>query len=747
MACVLLRFTIETGYSCGHTAFRSLSSRAHAPGHPRDLGSIYENTISHLKIGAHTRVIFQGFTGKQATFDAKQSLEYGTKIVGGVKPGQTGEHLGLPVLPSMRAAMEQLKPDATAVYVAAGQAAQAIEEAIEAEIALVVAVAEHIPLHDMLRIHWILRTQAKTRLVGPNAPGMISPIGKCRIGFPPIPFFAAGSVGIVAKSGTLSYETVASTTRAGIGQSLVIGVGGDVLPGTNLVDALNVFEHDEATKGIIIVGEVGGFAEADAAEWVKQYRKRNMNPKPIMGLVTGILAVPGRIMGHAGAFAVQGEEKAAEKMRLLDDAGVVMTDHPAKFGTIMKELLETWSLSGAKKNNLDAPNPLINETIDINVWPDQPQGVHQIQRTHSQTRSLHTSARRPRYTIDQPVRRERRNISFKGSSALAVLSNSGVSVTPDLNSTEDQLIALIEVDRASHQLHLHMIRGSQNDDKRECKGSLYFKVSDSSQSMVNGIRRLFEDLQLRPDFQDNFHTTIDSLIRFFIDKEASSFSLKIILDDLQRFTVQSAILSFDDAAYRSAGRHPDLQALRTVEDEIPEEVEAEKDGIVYIKHVFHPSPSPTSPILPPQEPPLTRTHHRLPGSGTIGTLVNGAGLAMNTIDCLTQRGGQCANFLDTGGKATRETVKASFRAILTDTRVNSIFVNIFGGLTRCDMIAEGIVLAYRDLGIEEVPVVVRLRGTNEREGQRMIAESGLPLQAFDDFEEAAKKVIELAGKP
>lgn len=189
----------------------------------------------------------------------------------------------------------KLKPDATAVYVAAGQAREAIEEAIEAEVPLIVTVAEHIPPHDLLwvstvsilrrncmlilQIHQMLRTQSKSRLLGPNTPGMINPRASCRIGFPPIPFFSAGNVGIVAKSGTLSYETVASTTRAGVGQSLVIGIGGDPFPGTDFVDALKIFEHDEATKGIIVIGEIGGYAEQQAAEWIERYRERTSRPK------------------------------------------------------------------------------------------------------------------------------------------------------------------------------------------------------------------------------------------------------------------------------------------------------------------------------------------------------------------------------------------------------------------------------------------------------------------------------------
>ncbi|EKG12077.1 CoA-binding protein [Macrophomina phaseolina MS6] len=299
----------------------------------------YEDTIPNLKIGRHTRVIFQGFTGRQATANAKESLAWGTNIVGGVKPGSEGEHLGLPVFPSVRAAQEKLKPDATGIYVAAHQATAAIEEAIEAEIPLIVAVAEHIPLHDILRIHSILNTQSKSRLVGANAPGIISAIGRCRIGFQPLPCFSPGHVGVVAKSGTLSYETVASLTRAGLGQSLCISMGGDPIAGTNFVDALKIFEHDPDTEGIIVVGEVGGRAEEEAAEWIKDYRKRTANPKPIASLVGGKLAPPNRVMGHAGAWPAPGENLAEAKARILGDAGAVMVDHPAKFGEVMKDLL------------------------------------------------------------------------------------------------------------------------------------------------------------------------------------------------------------------------------------------------------------------------------------------------------------------------------------------------------------------------------------------------------------------------
>ena len=190
-----------------------------------------------------------------------------------------------------------------------------------------------------MQIHSMLQTQSKTRLVGANCPGIISAIGRCRIGFQPLPCFSSGTVGIVAKSGTLSYETVASTTRAGLGQSLCISMGGDMLAGTNFVDALTIFENDPDTEGIIIVGEVGGTAELDAAEWITDYRRRCSSPKPIMALVAGEQAPRARIMGHAGAWAAPGEPDAAEKYKALESAGAVMVHHPEKFGEEMRGLL------------------------------------------------------------------------------------------------------------------------------------------------------------------------------------------------------------------------------------------------------------------------------------------------------------------------------------------------------------------------------------------------------------------------
>ncbi|PWY89800.1 CoA-ligase, partial [Aspergillus heteromorphus CBS 117.55] len=642
----------------------------------------YADTLPNLKIGAHTRVLFQGFTGRQATANVQESLAWGTKIVGGVKPGVEGEHLGLPVFPSVRAAHEKAKPDASAIYVPGNQTAQAIEEAIEAEIPLVVAVAEHVPIHDILRIHSMLKSQSKTRLVGANCPGIISAIGKCRIGFQPLPCFSPGSIGIVAKSGTLSYETVASTTRAGLGQSLCISMGGDVLAGTNFVDGLRIFEEDPDTEGIILVGEIGGTAEMEAAEWITEYRKREANPKPIMALVGGLHAPPGRVMGHAGAWTAPGEPDAKAKYNALERAGAVMVSHPEKFGEGMKTLLGREGRSGTKS-------------------------IHGA----GQRRGLHT-VRRVDPTRKGNVSHQTRGLYVKPFQALDMLREKSIRVNEAATSDSDFFLSLT-VDRAA--LSPCILASASAGFESAQTGRFPFAYAGTDFSSAHPlVAAVAAHLQLPATAHESLAELVQGLWRIFTEKEA--YLLEVRANATAALEVREARFGFDDAAFRSSGRQEAVQRLRNPAEEVAEEVEAEKDGIVYVK---------------------------LEGEGTIGTLaVNGAGLAMNTVDALTLHGGHCANFLDTGGKATSETVKSSFRIITSDRRVKAIFVNIFGGLTRCDMIAEGIILAFRDLAMS-VPVVVRLRGTNEERGQEMIAESGLPLEAFDSFEAAAKRVIEL----
>ncbi|OCK75931.1 succinyl-CoA ligase-like protein subunit alpha [Lepidopterella palustris CBS 459.81] len=666
----------------------------------------YADTIQNLKIGNHTRVIYQGFTGKQATANAKQSIEWGTKIVGGVRPGSTGEHLGLPVLPSVRAAKEQLNPDATAIFVAANQAAAAIEEAIEAEIPLIVAVAEHVPLHDVMRIHSILSTQSKSRLVGANAPGIISAIGKCRIGFQPLPTFSPGHVGIVAKSGTLSYEATASLTRAGLGQSLCIGMGGDIIAGTNFVDALRVFETDEDTEAIILIGELGGTAEEEAADWIKDYKKRTTNPKPIAAVIGGFQAAPGRVMGHAGAWTGIGEGTSESKYRALENAGVTMVDHPAKFGNVMKGLLS----SGGRN-------------------------VQQIQNSAaSQSRGFHTSRTisRPRPSSAHSSVTSKRNLHITTTQAANLLEPYGITISPTTSAAPSSCFLGITVDRSARSPCI--ISSPTTDPSKLPHLARRFPFNWHTGPSQATILSTLSHLQLSaatPAVQSSAAALVYSLWDLYKSKEAISLTVHLSLSSSSdTLSIHDPSFTFDDAAFKSASRHPALHALRDLSAVPTAELTAESHGIVYIPL------APPAPPAPPAAP-----------ANLIGTLVNGAGLALNTLDCLCVRlpSSPPSNFLDTGGKATAATISASFSLVLSDPRVAVVFVNIFGGLTLCDMIAEGIVLAYKEVGVE-VPVVVRLRGTNEELGREILEGSGLPIVPFDGFEEAVREVGRLLGE-
>jgi len=410
--------------------------------------------------------------------------------------------------------------------------------------------------------------------------------------------------------------------------------------------------------------------------------------RPIVGLVAGINEVRHRIMGHAGAFTIPGEPNAKEKIDALSLAGVTIVNHPSKIGDVLKlQLSSGW----AKR-----PGSTTIKTINT-----------------QQHRQLSTGGRRPGV---QPYRecpgQHRRHLYLTGRVPMDMLRETGqVSCDPDSRTGVGRTLG-IGIDRSTRSPcviarspfgNSGSVKRFPFEFQRGPDELNYKRIADhlqvsSSQNTVSSLRQI-----------------IGALKDIFYEKEAFLLTTKIV-EGPGALTVVDAWFGFDDAAFRVGGRQKAVHELRNLAVEDASEFEAEKSGIVYLK---------------------------LEGNGTIGTLVNGAGLAMNTVDALADSGGMAANFLDTGGKATSETVKRSFEIILQDPGVRVIFVNIFGGLTLGDMIARGIIMAFKDLSLK-IPVVVRIRGTNEKEGQALIAESGLPLYAFDDFDDACTKAIELS---
>lgn len=464
--------------------------------------------------------------------------------------------------------------------------------------------------------------------------------------------------------------------------------------------------------------------------------------RPIAAVIGGSQAPPGRVMGHAGAWTGIGEGTAESKYKALENAGVTMVDHPAKFGGVMKDIL---AKSGRSVKKIVSTHEFM-----LYKWEAH---IKQEQSAAQQRRSYHTSRfpRRPQaLASNSQLFQQKRSLHLTSHQAVTLLDSYNITTSPTPSSAPaSSHFVGITVARSARSPCIIAAPTTKSDQLAHRVRRFPFDYRQGpTPSVVNNAIAYLQLDAAPPKAKAQVAELISNLWKLYYEKEAVTTTVSLILSESQdEIQVYDPYLFFDDAAFKSNKRQADLHSLRDTSKVPLTELEAEKSGIVFI-----PLESPEFPAGTKQAD--TQTPPQTTSSGEprnlVGTLVNGAGLAMNTNDVLALRlskppfSTSSANFLDTGGKATSETIKTSFKLILQDPRVSVVFVNIFGGLTLCDMIAEGIILAFKEVGVNK-PVVVRLRGTNEEKGQEILRKANLPIKAFDDFEEAVQEVGRLAN--
>jgi len=714
--------------------------------------------------GASPKVVVIGM-GRDGISHAARMLREGTNIVAGVAPGRGGQFVvgipdgssKIPIYNTIKEAVEKTKADTAIIFVPAPSAAKTIIDAAKAGIKLVVAITEGIPVIDMLKVTAELeRDYPKVRLIGPNCPGIIRP-GQSKVGIMPAHIFAPGNVGIVSRSGTLTYEVANGITIFGWGQSIVAGIGGDPVIGMSFVDVLKFLEDDLQTKAIVLIGEIGGSAEEEAAEYIKMHVK-----KPVIAIIAGRNAPAGKRMGHAGAIISGGKGGTEEKIAALKQAGVQVVDTPDEVAQKIDEIARQagWQKSKARLTKVELEKVYIDECGNPSAKkPVKPEKkplksfskIHEFEAsailkefgipvTSGKIALIAEEAGQFAEEIGGPVvikaqvhsgGRGKKGFIKIAKSAREAEETAGemlgktlnglpvnkVMVVPAIEKTKEIYVG-ITIDRSAkkpvlivspqggvdiesvaktnpeliYKLPINFLDGLQDKDARQLAGKIF-----DNEKLINGLIQIFQ-----------------AAYRAFMEKDLSLVEINplVVTREGKLLALDTKINLDENALFRRL----EFQEFFDGSQVEPREITAKEEGLSYIDL----------------------------GGGNIGCMVNGAGLAMLTLDIIGLFGGKAANFLDAGGSSNPKKVLEAFKLLLSKApRV--ILVNIFGGITRCDDIAKGIITARNELNIS-LPMVIRLSGTNEEEGRRILEEAGLGDFVLSTMNAAIKEAVRLAAR-